>query len=372
MGLREKASLSRLQRGAAAPLTFKWYSVASSTGTGAKYATTTEYAFNGDSLISTTDQQPASGAATGTAQTRYIHPDHLGSTNVVTNASGTVVQTLDYYPYGATRISSSVGGADSARKYIGQFADQSNLDYLNARYYDSGRGQFLTEDPVFLGEPKAQNLENPQSLNSYSYANDNPITGKDPSGRQYDQLLGLLLQLVNALTNFVNYLSYPIGQVAVSNAVDQSKVVTDKSASTPQKAGAVFFMGLSLIPDSPAGKAGGGAKNLKVVGEEVAQDSSGFFGKKGYQLDNSPLQTVPNAPTTINGISYSGHALDQMQNRGIVPSIVENTIKTGTKYTTDPGTVGYYDSVNSIRVVQNQDTKQVITVIRGAPKNNGQ
>src|SRR5258708_8485486 len=101
---------------------FKWYSVASSTGTGAKYATTTEYVFNSDSLVSTTDQQTASGAATGTAQTRYIHSDHLGSTNMVTNASGTVVQTLDYYPYGPTRISTSVAGADSARKYIGQFA----------------------------------------------------------------------------------------------------------------------------------------------------------------------------------------------------------------------------------------------------------
>src|SRR5580704_11888677 len=116
---------------------FKWYSVASSTGTGAKYATTTEYVFNGDSLVSTTDQQTASGAATGTAQTRFIHPDHLASTNVVANASSTVVQTLDYYPYGATRISTNTGGADSARKYVNRFADQTNLDYLNARYYDA-------------------------------------------------------------------------------------------------------------------------------------------------------------------------------------------------------------------------------------------
>jgi YD repeat-containing protein len=121
---------------------FKWYSVASSTGSGAKFATTTDYVFNGDSLVATVDQQTASGNATGTAKTRYIHPDHLGSTNVVTDASGTVVQTLDYYPYGATRINTSTGGADSARKYIGQFSDQSNLDYLQARYYDSARGQF--------------------------------------------------------------------------------------------------------------------------------------------------------------------------------------------------------------------------------------
>jgi RHS repeat-associated protein len=173
---------------------FKWYSVASSTGTGAKYATTTEYVFNGDSLVSTTDQQTASGAATGTAQTRFIHPDHLGSTNVVTNGSGTVVQTLDYYPYGATRISTNTGGADSGRKYIGQFADQSNLDYLNARYYDSNRGQFLSEDPAFLaiGNPNQLKqltqqeqdrfLMDPQQLNSYGYSSDNPINKKDPSG----------------------------------------------------------------------------------------------------------------------------------------------------------------------------------------------
>jgi len=75
---------------------FKWYSVASSTGTGAKYATTTSYMFNGDTLLATVDQQTAGGVATGTAQTRYIHPDHLGSTNVVTDESDKVAQTLDY------------------------------------------------------------------------------------------------------------------------------------------------------------------------------------------------------------------------------------------------------------------------------------
>ena len=53
---------------------FKWYSVASSTSSGAKFATTTDYVFNGESLVATVDQQTASGNATGTAKTRYIHP----------------------------------------------------------------------------------------------------------------------------------------------------------------------------------------------------------------------------------------------------------------------------------------------------------
>jgi RHS repeat-associated protein len=55
--------------------------------------------------------------------------------------------------------------------------------FLNARYYNSAQGQFLSEDPVFLGDPKSQVLTDPQSLNSYSYANDNPIVKSDPTGR---------------------------------------------------------------------------------------------------------------------------------------------------------------------------------------------
>src|SRR6516164_6973285 len=127
---------------------FKWYSVASSTGSGAKYATTTDYLFNGDSMVATVDQQTASGNATGTAKTRYVHPDHLGSTNVVTDEYGNVVQTLYYYPYGSLRLSVATS-TNEKRQFIGQFTDDSTLSYLNARYYDNARGQFLSEDPVF-------------------------------------------------------------------------------------------------------------------------------------------------------------------------------------------------------------------------------
>src|SRR5882672_740498 len=56
---------------------FKWYSVASSTGTGAKYATTTSYMCNGDTLLATVDQQTASGVATGMAN-RLVR-DHVAN-----------------------------------------------------------------------------------------------------------------------------------------------------------------------------------------------------------------------------------------------------------------------------------------------------
>lgn len=188
---------------------FKWFSVASSTGTGAKYSTTTEYIWtpSEDTLIATVDQQFASGVATGSARTLYIHPDHLGSTNVVTNASGTVVQTLDYYPYGATRINSTNGNYSGAgRQYVNRFADQSSLDYMNARYYEGSRGQFLSQNPTFLAlgdrqklreltqESQQNFLRNPQQMNSYSYANDNPINKKDPDGLQAVEAYKLLYE----------------------------------------------------------------------------------------------------------------------------------------------------------------------------------
>lgn len=162
---------------------FKFFSIASTTKSSTNYSTSTEYAFNGDTLLSTVDQKIVNGAASGTAAVRYVHSDHLGSTNVVTDQNQNLVQTLDYYPYGATRISNSTS-TNEKRKWIDQFADDSGLYYLNARLYNPSQGQFISQDPVFWGDPKQQNLRDPQTFNTYSYSNDNPITNKDPSGLQ--------------------------------------------------------------------------------------------------------------------------------------------------------------------------------------------
>jgi len=102
---------------------------------------------------------------------------------VILNASSTPVETLDYYPYGNLKLDTALGGYDGeSRKYIGQQYDPSSgLSYLNARYYDSTRGQFLSQDPIFLSS--SQHFGDPQSLNSYSYSEDNPISKEDPNSK---------------------------------------------------------------------------------------------------------------------------------------------------------------------------------------------
>ena len=71
----------------------RYYNVASSSLT----ATTTKHIFSPDATLLAT----VVGSGTSTASTTYLHPDHLGGTNVATDEDGEVVQTLDYYPYGS-------------------------------------------------------------------------------------------------------------------------------------------------------------------------------------------------------------------------------------------------------------------------------
>jgi RHS repeat-associated protein len=56
---------------------------------------------------------------------------------------------------------------------------ESGNDYFINRYYGSSMGRFLTPDPtgLYYADP-----QNPQSLNLYSYAQNNPLKNSDPDG----------------------------------------------------------------------------------------------------------------------------------------------------------------------------------------------
>ena len=116
----------------------------------------------------------------GSPSMTYIHTDHLGGTNVVTDANGAIVQTLDYYPYGSQRI--ATGSFDEQRRFTGHEYDaESDLTYANARYYGHNAGEWLSQDPASRDNLE-QFLNDPQQLNGYAYSRNNPIRFLDVSG----------------------------------------------------------------------------------------------------------------------------------------------------------------------------------------------
>ncbi|HEX4030046.1 MAG TPA: RHS repeat-associated core domain-containing protein [Terracidiphilus sp.] len=67
-----------------------------------------------------------------------------------------------------------------ASRYTGKERDsESGLDYFGARYYGSSMGRFMSPDPSGL---VFASFANPQSLNLYSYVQNNPLSNIDPTG----------------------------------------------------------------------------------------------------------------------------------------------------------------------------------------------
>ncbi len=69
-------------------------------------------------------------------------------------------------------------------RYTGKERDtESGLDYFGARYYASNMGRWMSPD--WSEQPQAApyvDMENPQSLNLYGYALNNPLNRTDPDG----------------------------------------------------------------------------------------------------------------------------------------------------------------------------------------------
>jgi len=71
-----------------------------------------------------------------------------------------------------------------AHHFTGKERDaESGLDYFGARYYGSSRGRFMSPDWSAKAEPVPYSkLDNPQTLNLYSYVGNNPLSRVDPTG----------------------------------------------------------------------------------------------------------------------------------------------------------------------------------------------
>jgi RHS repeat-associated protein len=111
----------------------------------------------------------------------WVGKDWLGTKRFESRGKGDVSSGAIYYnpqtytslPYGDAL--SSIG--QDPIHFTGKERDaESGNDYFGARYYGSSMGRTLSPDPI------GGDMTNPQSLNKYAYALNNPLRFTDPTG----------------------------------------------------------------------------------------------------------------------------------------------------------------------------------------------
>ena len=104
----------------------------------------------------------------------YVYTDPQGTPLAEADDQGNITATFDYTPYGTVAMGTPPNGPG----YAGHVNDpETNLSYMQGRYYDATTGMFLSVDPK---QPKAGDSF---SFSRYAYVHDNPINNIDPDGK---------------------------------------------------------------------------------------------------------------------------------------------------------------------------------------------
>jgi len=101
-----------------------------------------------------------------TGNITYYHSDHLGSTSIMTDSRGEVVEEQKNLPFG------ELIQGDERYGFTMKELDETDLQYFGVRYYNPEVGRFLTIDPLL------------QYASPYIYAGDNPLRYVDPTGAE--------------------------------------------------------------------------------------------------------------------------------------------------------------------------------------------
>ncbi len=208
----------------------------------------------------------------------YIHPDHLGSSTVITNQQGEVVENTSYSPFGEVLS----GGTETRYGYEGKEYDTvlGDIDF-NARRYDPSRGQFLQPDTII------QNLYDPQTLNRYAFERNNPYKYVDEDGHWAQVIVGGAI-VVGLFALRAGISEYSIQRMYAGEVYSWGKIF--KSAAKSAGAGtaivsslmvpvagpylsAALFYGYSVYSDTETIKSIEEAQQYKIEAEKAQEET---------------------------------------------------------------------------------------------------
>lgn len=111
--------------------------------------------------------------------TALLSDQHNTATTAVALDDTMAVQRRKFGPFGEPR-GDEPNDWPSRHSFLGAGIDDplTGLTHMGAREYDPTTGRFLSADPLI-------DITDPQQMNGYAYANNNPTTYSDPSGKRF-------------------------------------------------------------------------------------------------------------------------------------------------------------------------------------------
>jgi RHS repeat-associated protein len=108
----------------------------------------------------------------------FYHSDHQGSSSVITDQLGSLVQHVEYVPFGEIFVEERASASSWQTPYLfnaKELDDETGLYYYGARYYDPRASVWLSVDPLAEKYP---------NVGSYVYCSNNPVIFIDPDGKE--------------------------------------------------------------------------------------------------------------------------------------------------------------------------------------------
>jgi RHS repeat-associated protein len=209
--------------------------------------------------------------------------DWVGTKREVTNSAGSYSTSFSSGPFGDYQSQGGSGTDPSEQHFTGKHRDiESGLDYFPARYYNSYLGRFMSPDDV------GGHLEDPQTLNLYSYVGNNPLSRTDPSGHDFYQSCDKASatcgnQNIGTNDNPVNHL---VLGTTDSNGKFSAGIVTSASLSDPNSGNSAVVNGTGVQVTSAAGTAQGifinGTPSADIKGQGAGFDQFSFHIDSNY------------------------------------------------------------------------------------------
>ena len=161
----------------------------------------------------------------------YFHKDHLGSSTLITDGTGSISQQVEYLPYGEVFLEKQHSSDPNQPLYATPYKfngkeldEETGLYYYGARYMNPRLSKWYATDPMQEKYP---------NISSYAYCAGNPVRFTDMSGmkfedeesKQYGTILkGALVSRKDEINKSIDKEQKNLNKLQNSKKINQKKI----------------------------------------------------------------------------------------------------------------------------------------------------